>query len=83
MGMEEDGWEDKREVEAVLVVGAVEDTTEKEQMGIRTKNNLTAGRKTILEPDDEVTLSVVMQAGVLNSQDKQELWSVCVRVLSV
>ena len=34
----------------VLVEMAVEDTPEKEQMGMRTKNNW---RKTILEPDDE------------------------------
>ena len=60
--MEEDGWEGKREVEAVVVMEAVEemvveDTTEKEQMGIRTKNNWPrAWRKTILAPDDEVTL---------------------------
>ena len=62
--MEADGWEDKREVEVVglvetlveLVVEAVEavvDTTEKEQMEMRSKNNLEAGRKTILEADDE------------------------------
>ena len=62
MGMEEDGWEGKREVEAVVVTKAVEemveeDTTENEQMEIRTKNNwLRAWRKTILAPDDEVTL---------------------------
>ena len=40
-------WEGKREVEALVVV---EDAMEKEQMGIRRKNNW---RKTILEPDDE------------------------------
>ena len=62
--MEADGWEDKREVEVVglvetlveLVVEAVEavvDTTEKEQMEMRSKNNWEAGRKTILEADDE------------------------------
>ena len=34
----------------VLVEMEVEDTKEKEQMGMRTKNNW---RKTILEPDDE------------------------------
>ena len=59
--MEADGWEDKREVEVVglvetvveLVVEAVVDTTEKEQMEMRSKNNLEAGRKTILEADDE------------------------------
>ena len=52
--METDGWVVKREVEAVVLHGAVvtvvevvmmldgaavEDTMEKEQMGIRTKNN--------------------------------------------
>ena len=45
--MEADGWVVKREVEAVVLHGAVvevvmmveEDTTEKEQMGIRAKNN--------------------------------------------
>ena len=42
--MEEDGWEGKREVEAMVVDGvveeeAVEEAMEKEQMGIRTKNN--------------------------------------------
>ena len=43
VGMEEDGW--------------VEDTTEKEQMGIRTKNNQPrVWRKTIFAPDDEVIL---------------------------
>ena len=57
VGMEEDGWEGKREVEAVVVVKVVEETTEKEQMGIRTKNNQPrVWRKTILAPDDEVTL---------------------------
>ena len=36
---------------------AEEETTEKEQMGIRTKNNwVRVWRKTILAPDDEVTL---------------------------
>ena len=53
VGMEEDGWEGNREVEAVVVVKVVEETTEKEQMGIRTKR---VWRKTILAPDDEVTL---------------------------
>ena len=61
MGIEADGWEDKREVEVVglvetvveLVVEAVVDTTEKEQMEMRSKNNWEAGRKTILEADDE------------------------------
>ena len=52
VGMEEDGWEGKREVKEV-VVKVVEETTEKEQMGIRTKR---VWRKTILAPDDEVTL---------------------------
>ena len=58
MGMEEDGWEGKREVEAVEEMEVVEemveeDTKENEQIEIRTKNNW---RKTILAPDDEVTL---------------------------
>ena len=53
VGMEEDGWEGKREVEVKVVVAVVEETTEKEQMGIRTKR---VWRKTILVPDDEVTL---------------------------
>ena len=36
----------------VLVVDeVVEDTREKEQMGMRTKNNWRTGRKTILAPD--------------------------------
>ena len=53
VGMEEDGWEGKREVEVMVV----EETTEKEQMGIRTKNNQPrVWRKTILASDDEVTL---------------------------
>jgi len=72
-----DGWEGKREAEAVvedgvmvemveaeevvdavvLVVGAQEDTTEMEQMGIRRENNREAGRKTILEADDKKVLS--------------------------
>ena len=44
VGMEEDGWEGKREVEAMVVDGvveeeAVEKAMEKEQMGIRTKNS--------------------------------------------
>ena len=52
VGMEEDGWEGKREVEVMVV----EETTEKEQMGIRTKNNRPrVWRKTILASDDEVT----------------------------
>ena len=54
--MEEDGWEGKREVEVVEEM-VEEDTTENEQMGIRTKNNWPrVWRKTILAPDDEVTL---------------------------
>ena len=72
MGMEADGWEDKREVEVVglvetlveLVVEAVEavvDTTEKEQMEMRSKNNLEAGRKTILEADDESDLKQMLE----------------------
>ena len=72
--MEADGWEDKREVEVVglvetlveLVVEAVEavvDTTEKEQMEMRSKNNLEAGRKTILEADDESDLCHAIAKG--------------------
>ena len=54
VGTEADGWEDKREVEVVeMVVEMVVDTTENEQMGMRRKNNWEAGRKTILEADDE------------------------------
>ena len=71
--MEADGWEDKREVEVVglvetvveLVVEAVEavvDTTEKEQMEMRSKNNLEAGRKTILEADDESDLKQMLES---------------------
>ena len=62
MGMKEDGWEGKREVEVVALDGVEEmveeeDTTENEQMGIRTKNIWPrVWRKTILAPDDEVTL---------------------------
>ena len=41
----------------VLVEMAVEETTEKEQMGMRTKNNW---RKTILEPDDESDLKQML-----------------------
>ena len=56
VGMEEDGWEGKREVEAVVMEEVVEETTEKEQMGIRTKNNWPrVWKKTILAPEDEVT----------------------------
>ena len=50
VGMEEVGSKGKREVEAMVVVEVVEDTMEKEQMGIRTKR---VWRKTILAPDDE------------------------------
>ena len=71
--MEADGWEDKREVEVVglvemvveLVVEAVEavvDTTEKEQMEMRSKNNWEAGRKTILEADDESDLKQMLES---------------------
>ena len=71
MGMEADGWEDKREVEVVglvetvveLVVEAVVDTTEKEQMEMRSKNNWEAGRKTILEADDESDLCHAIAKG--------------------
>ena len=47
------GWEseDNREMEVLVMV---EDAMEKEQMGIRRKNNwLQSGRKNILEPGDE------------------------------
>ena len=54
--MEEVGSKGKREVEAMVVVEVVEDTMEKEQMGIRTKNNWPrVWKKTILAPEDEVT----------------------------
>ena len=72
--MEEDGWEGKREVEAVVVMEVVEemveeDTTEKEQMGITTKNNWPrAWRKTILAPDDEVTLGCKRPGGFKESR---------------
>ena len=64
MGMEEDGWEGKREVEAVVLDGVgvlVEDTMEKEQMGIRTKNSW---RQTIMEPepDDESGLKQMLES---------------------
>ena len=73
MGTEADGWKDKREVEVVglvemvveLVVEAVEavvDTTEKEQMEMRSKNNWEAGRKTILEADDESDLKQMLES---------------------
>ena len=62
MGIEADGWEDKREVEEVEVVEmvvevveaveAVADTTENEQMGMRRKNIWEARRKTILAADN-------------------------------
>ena len=62
---EADGWEGKREVKAVVVVldgavvvvEAVEDTMEKEPMGVRTKNNW---RKTILKADDESGLKQML-----------------------
>ena len=64
MGMEEDGWEGKREVEAVVLDGVgvlVEDTMEKEQMGIRTTNSW---RQTIMEPepDDESGLKQTLES---------------------
>ena len=64
MGMEEDGWEGKREVEAVVLDGVgvlVEDTMEKEQMGIRTTNSW---RQTIMEPepDDESGLKQMLES---------------------
>ena len=62
--MEEDGWEGKREVEAVVLDGVgvlVEDTMEKEQMGIRTTNSW---RQTIMEPepDDESGLKQMLES---------------------
>ena len=62
--MEEDGWEGKREVEAVVLDGVgvlVEDTMEKEQMGIRTTNSW---RQTIMEPepDDESGLKQTLES---------------------
>ena len=65
--MEEDGWEGKREVEAVVLDGVVvveevvENTMEKEQMGIRTKNSW---RQTIMEPepDDESGLKQMLES---------------------
>ena len=56
MGMEADGWE------VEVVVEAVVDTTEKEQMGMRRKNNWEAGRKTILEADDESDLKQMLES---------------------
>ena len=55
--MEADGWE------VEVVVEAVVDTTEKEQMEMRSKNNLEAGRKTILEADDESDLCHAIAKG--------------------
>ena len=57
MLMEASGWEGKREVKAVVVVEAVEETMEKEPMGMRTKNNW---RKTILGPNDESDLKQML-----------------------
>ena len=62
-----DGWEGKREVKEEvemeeMVVEAVVDTTENEQMGMRRKNNLEAGRKTILEADDESDLKQMLES---------------------
>ena len=68
----EDGWEGKREVEALEVV---DDAMEKDQMGIRTKNNW---RKTILEPDNESGLKRTLPRA-LKGEDKQALWSVYTR----
>ena len=68
----EDEWEGKREVEALVVV---EDAMEKEQMGIRRKNNWPrVWRKTIL--DDESGLKQTLPRA-LKVEDKQALWSVC------
>ena len=66
----EDEWEGKREVEALEVA---DDAMEKDQMGIRTKNNW---RKTILEPDNESGLKRTLPRA-LKGEDKQALWSVC------
>ena len=38
------------------------DTTEKQQMGIRRKSNWAAGRKTILEADDESDLKQMLES---------------------
>ena len=38
------------------------DTTENEQMGMRRKNNWEAGRKTILEADDESDLKQMLES---------------------
>ena len=38
------------------------DTTEKEQVGIRRKSNWAAGRKTILEADDESDLKQMLES---------------------
>ena len=60
---------EKREVEAavvdgavVVLVGAQVDTTEKELMGMRRKNNWEAGRKTILQADDECDLKQMLES---------------------
>ena len=58
---------EKREVVVVdgvvvVVVGAQVDTMEKEQMGMRRKNNWEAGRKTILEADDESDLKQILES---------------------
>ena len=67
-------WEGKREVEALVVV---EDAMEKEQMGIRRKNNWPrVWRKTILERDDESGLKQTLPRA-LKGEDKQALWSSC------
>ena len=55
MGMEADGWE------VEVVVDAVVDTKEKEQIGIRKKSNWAAGRKTILKADDESDLKQMLK----------------------
>ena len=44
---------------------------------MRTNNNWTTKRKTILAKDDEVTLSSKHSHGALKSQDKDALTSVC------
>ena len=60
------------EDEALVVV---EDAMEKEQMGIRTKNNW---RMTILEPDDESCVKRTLpRAQSFKGENKQALWSVC------
>ena len=72
MGTEAEG---KREVEVVVglveaVEVVVEDTKTKEKM--RTKNNWTGERKTILRKDDEETLSSKHLHGVFKEPSKAD-----------